>query len=204
MSNSILNQDFNIFQELNQNIRKVSSTFALMLSIGFCLLFINDIIDQAHPDFNYEKFNIKCLVSTGLVLFFTLIFTFLYYKLNNDVDEYSASATSPSPAKFKVMCKTTLREQPDNIGKIIAENNDSWSVTGSLKGSQAFTIGNQFWIKQREVETYFCMYLTQTNFENNCVTIEKYFTVNDTNNLHLHPEVKNFISLSNFVTENSK
>lgn len=85
MSPSTRDAQKNNFRELNTSINKVVSIFGLIISSGFILLSINDIIDQAGEDYNYEKYRIKCCISTLIVIFFTLLYGSLFHKINWDL-----------------------------------------------------------------------------------------------------------------------
>ena len=95
-----------------------------------------------------------------------------------------------------------MRAGPVDIASIVCERSNEWSVCGIFDCSNSFQVGNQFWLKQKAVETYYCVYQTPKNYENSCVTVEKYFLSNSTHQIDQHPEVKNFVSLRSFIADN--
>lgn len=80
------------FKELSTMINKLLSTYGLLLSVGFIILIINDVVDQAPVENNYEKYRLKCLLSTGLVLFSILLYLSSFHKIFNDIDDTERSA----------------------------------------------------------------------------------------------------------------
>lgn len=95
-----------------------------------------------------------------------------------------------------------MRAGPVDIAKIVAERSKEWSICGSFDCSNSFQVGNQFWLKQKAVETYYSVYQTQQNYENSCVTVEKYFLASTSHQIDQHPEVKNFVALRSFIGAN--
>jgi len=71
---------------LNFGLSRVISMLSLAIITGSCLLIINDCIDQAPDNFNYEKYRLKCLVGTAIVMFTTIFIYSAYNKLNDEFD----------------------------------------------------------------------------------------------------------------------
>ena len=84
----------------------------------------------------------------------------------------------------------------------MCEKANEWAIH-SCKCSATLIENDKFWLKETGKNIYYAIYLTQTNFDKNCVTVEKYFSTSKPGDLSQNPEVKNFVSLKNYITEHS-
>ena len=118
-----------MFNDLNLSLGKVFSILSLTTITGFALLIINDCVDSAPDNFNYQKFKIKCLVGTALIALTTIFFYSAYNRVNDDFDALEKSHAQPPPkGEYLVKCQTTVRASPKLIAKVLCEQVSEWKL----------------------------------------------------------------------------